>query len=163
MAWKHNEISQDPDLPSDTAQSPRHAFYRFVNKLGQLCDREPCGNTVTAFVVLKFPDRIQYRFASNQQEEEKLCRAKAFMIEVLETLGGAEGGELKDTTSLILRKSLSFTRPRIEAYIKSLKKNSALCIAACTRESAEDCKFPNHNMILTTNHNISSEAHPPGT
>jgi hypothetical protein len=129
-------------------QSLEYDFHRFVNKLGQLCDREPRGNTVTAFVVLKFPDHIQYRFASNQQEEEQLRCAQGFINDVLETLGRAEEDELKERTSLILRKSLSFTRPRIEAYIKSLKDNSALCVAACLREGTEDCDFPNHILIL---------------
>jgi hypothetical protein len=141
MAWEHNQISKAPDLSSDETESPERAFHNFVNKLGQLCDSERDGNTVTAFVVLEFPDRIQYRFASNHQEEEDLIRAKAFTTYLLQTLGGAGGDELQDKTSHILRKSLSFIRPRAGAYVKSLKKQAALCIEACARESTEDCEF----------------------
>ncbi len=141
MAWKHNQASKAPDLSLNVAESPELAFHNFVNKLGQLCDSERDGNTVTAFVVLHFPDRIQYRFASNNQEEDGLARAKAFITYVLQTLGGADGDELRDMTSHLLRKSLSFIRPRAGAYVKLLKKQAALCIEACTREGTEDCEF----------------------
>lgn len=139
-AWNQNQISKAPDLSLDMAETPEHAFHRFVNKLGQLCDSERNGKTVTAFVVLRFPDRIQYRFASNQQEEPELVRAQAFIMDVLKTLGTADGDELQDRTSHILRNLLSFTRPKVEAYIKSLKRNSALCIAVCIGEGTKDCE-----------------------
>ena len=147
-AWKKSQHAKAPDLSFDMAQSLEHNFHCFVNKLGQLCDREPHGNSVTAFVVLKCPEGIQYRFASNNQDEKQLIRAKSFVVEVLETLGRAEEDELEDRISLILRNLLSFTRPRIEAYIKSLKANSALCMVACVREDTDDCEFPNHILIL---------------
>src|SRR4051812_41755011 len=79
MSWTDHLNSKAPDLLSDKAQSPKDAFQCFVNKLGQLCDSERHGKTVTAFVVLKFPDSIQYRFASNQREEEDLIHTKSFI------------------------------------------------------------------------------------
>ena len=141
LAWEHNQISKASDLSLDVTESPKRAFHNFVNKLGQLCDSERDGNTVTAFVVLKFPDRIQYRFASNNQEEEDLIRAKKFITSVLETLAEADGDELEDRISHILRESVSFIRPRARAYVKSLKTQAALCIEACARESTKDCEF----------------------
>jgi hypothetical protein len=132
----------------NAVQSPERAFHCFVNKLGQLCDSERGGNTVTAFVVLQFPDRIQYRFASNQQESEDLIRAQTFTTYVLQTLGRADGDELQGMTSHILRKSLSFTKPRVEVYVKALKKQAASCISACAREDTDECESENQILIL---------------
>lgn len=147
-AWEDHQTSKAPDLSSDMAQSSERAFHCFVNKLGQLCDSERGGKTVTAFVVLQFPDHIQYRFASNQREEEDLIRAQSFIEYILHALGRTDACKLREMTSHILQKSLSFTRPRVGAYVRSLKKHTALCISSCERKGTEECEFKKHIQIL---------------
>jgi hypothetical protein len=136
----HNQFSKAPDLSLDAEQSPEHSFHCFVNKLGQLCDSKRGGDTVTAFVVLKYPDRIQYLFASNQREIEDLIRAQTFITYVLQTLGKTDKDKLQGMTSHILRESLSFTRPRVEYSVKVLKIQAAACISTCEKEETGECE-----------------------
>jgi hypothetical protein len=62
-AWEDQQTSKAPDLSSDVAQSSERAFPALSTSLVNYV-------IVTAFVVLQFADHIQYRFASNQREEE---------------------------------------------------------------------------------------------
>lgn len=148
MACIHNQPSKAPDLSLDAAQSPDRAFHCFVNKLGQLCDNEQGGKSVTAFVVLKFPDRIQYRFASNQRGSDDLIGAQKFTTYILQTLGKADRDELQGMISNILRKWLSFNRPRVEAYVKVLERQTTSCISACASEDTDECEYENQTLIL---------------
>lgn len=141
MTSTDDQTSKAPDLSQGVAQSPELDFHCFVNKLAQLCDSERKGNTVTAVVVLQFPDRIQYRFASNQREIADLICTQSFLKDILKTLGTADVDDLGDLSSHILRKVISFTRPRVGAYVKSLKEHTALCISACRRDDTDGCRF----------------------
>jgi hypothetical protein len=136
-AYLHNRPAKAPDLSLDVGQSHERSFHCFVNKLGQLCDSERGGNTVTAFVVLQFPDHIQYRFTSNQRKDEDLDHARTFITHILETLCLMDRD---DMPSHILQKALSFTRPRVAGYVKQLKIHAVTCISACTKEGTEDCR-----------------------
>ena len=127
-----------PDLSFQAEQSPEKAFHNFLNKFAQLCDIERGGKTVTALAVLQYPDHIQYRFTSNQREQEELDYTQAFITSVLFALGRAEGCDVQDLTSSILRKSLSFTRPRVEIYVNALKKEVTSCIGECGAEKAQE-------------------------
>lgn len=128
------------DISTNAAQSPEQAFHDFVNKLAQLCDIERGGKTVTAFTVLQFPDHIQYLFTSNDRETEGFIRAQRFIISILNALGTAERHELQEKISNILRTSLSFTRPRVEAYVNVLKEQASVCISAGERENSDECE-----------------------
>jgi hypothetical protein len=150
-AWRGNQTLRVADIAYDVTQSCERAFHSFVNKLGQICDRECGGKTVTAFVVLEYPDHIQYRFASNQQETNDLVGAGMFVTWILRTLGEATDDQLREKTSPILRAVLSFTRPRVGAYIKSLKDNVAACIKTCTIEDTEEGEFRNNVLIQNAN------------
>jgi len=131
-----------PDLSFEAEQSPEKAFHNFTNKFAQLCDIERGGKTVTALAVLQYPDHIQYRFTSNQREQEELDYTQAFITSVLFALGRAEGCDVQDLTSSILRKSLSFTRPRVQIYMNSLKREVTSCISECGVEKTQEgtCK-----------------------
>lgn len=151
VAYIHNQPSKAPDLSLDTAQSPELEFHCFVNKLGQLCDSERGGNTVTAFVVLKCPDRIQYRFASNQRSIEDLDRARTFIINVLRALGDADKDELRDVSPHILRKVLAFNKLRVVLYLKNLEKQVAPCISACKKDDTDECELEKLITVWKTN------------
>jgi hypothetical protein len=141
MACVADQPSKTPDLSSELSLSPEHAFHCFVNKLGQLCDSQPGGNTVTSCVVLDLPDHIEYRFASNQQDIEDLIRAKTFIKCVLQAVGKLDEDKTQATISSILQKCLSFNRLRIEGYVTKLKKHSIFCIRACTKEDKDECEY----------------------
>jgi hypothetical protein len=129
-----------PNLSLDAEQSPERAFHDFVNKLAQLCDIERGGNTVTALTVLQYPDRIEYRFTSNQRDREGLDYTRNFITSILNALGEAKKHDFLRITSSILRKSLSFTRPRVQPYVDALKKQVTSCISVCRTENTDECK-----------------------
>lgn len=102
-----------------------------MNKLAQICDTKTKGPTVTAVVALSLPDKIQYRFASNQRSEANLAVMELFVTDVLETLR-----VWTEATSLliklrVLRKVIAFTRKRLEGYVKAV----ASCSEACLQET----------------------------
>jgi hypothetical protein len=146
-AWEDRQTSKPPDLSSDVGQSSERAFHCFVNKLSQLCDSERRGKTVTAFVVLEFPDRIQYRFASNQRDNKALNRTHEFLTDVLSALGEVNKCNFREKMSHILQKSLSFARPRLEEYVKALKKYTRLCISSCEEEGTAESEFEIHTRV----------------
>ena len=129
------------DLSQGVAQSPELDFHCFVNKLALVCDSDRSGNTVTAVVVLQYPDRIQYRFAANQRKEADLTHTQSFLEKILKTLGATDIGDLALLSSHILREVISFTRPRIGSYAKSLKEQTPLCISDCQRDDSQECRF----------------------
>lgn len=134
----HNRPSKNPELTSEISRSNKHDFHHFVNKLAQLCDSERGGDTVTAFVVLEYPDHIEYRFTSNQRRIEEFDRTKHYTASLLQLLGNAEKQELPSVSLSVLRVSLSFNRSRVSYYVNTLKKEASFCISACEKESTNE-------------------------
>jgi hypothetical protein len=118
-----------PDLCLDVEKSSEHGFHDFVNKLAQLCDIERGGKTDTALAVLQYLDYIQYRFTSYNRETEELDHTQKFITTILSALGRVEKHNVQGITSNILRTSLCFTRPRVEADVKTLKNEVTRCIS----------------------------------
>ncbi|CAN8098844.1 unnamed protein product [Discula destructiva] len=118
-------LDQSPDRFN---QSQEQLFHDFMNKLAQICDIRFGGATVTAVAALKFPDRVQYRFASNQRSESDLMQMEYYVTDVLETLRDwtEETGQL--VTARVLRKVIAFCRPRLEVYVKAVASNSKACL-----------------------------------
>lgn len=142
---------QKPKAPNPSLvpiQSLENEFQDFVNKLSQICDSRSRGKTVTAFVVLQFPDHIEYRFASNSRDRNDLIRTQSFVKRMLETLHKASDLKSSELHSEILQQALIFTRPRIEGYVKSLNINTVLCIESCERNRMDECKFKKHTQTL---------------
>ncbi|KAH9206063.1 hypothetical protein DL95DRAFT_233344, partial [Leptodontidium sp. 2 PMI_412] len=146
----NHQTPKAPDLSQGVAQSPELDFHCFVNKLALLCDSDRGGNTVTAVVVLQYPDRIQYRFASNRRKEADLIHTQSFLKNILETLGATDVSDLTLLSSHILREVISFTRSRIGSYAKSLEEQTPLCISDCQRDDSQD--FSQLTRISTTWH-----------
>ncbi|KAH7324016.1 hypothetical protein BKA65DRAFT_511911 [Rhexocercosporidium sp. MPI-PUGE-AT-0058] len=140
LASPDHQTPKAPDLSQGVAQSPELDFHCFLNKLALLCDSDRCGNTVTAVVVLQYPDRIQYRFASNQRKEADLIHTQSFLENILNTLGTTDVSDLTLLRSHILRGVISFTQPRIRSYAKSLMEQLPLCISDCQRDDSQESR-----------------------
>lgn len=125
-----NKNTKEPDLEIATGKSPKHEFFCFVNKLGQICDNQPGGGTITAFAVLQ-PGSIQYRFASNNRDTPALEIVKTYITDILSTLGQTANDQLDTVYQQILGKVVAFNRPRIEGYISGLLKQFDFCIKTC--------------------------------
>jgi hypothetical protein len=146
-ACKHSRPARSPDLPSDGEQSPERGFHDFVNKLARLCDIERGGRTVTSLAVLQEPDHIEYRFTSNERTSEELDHAQNFIISILNALRRAGNHDVQTFISYILRKSVCFARPRVEAYLKALEKEITSCIDAIGSENTNECEYHDLNVI----------------
>lgn len=129
QACMHNLAPKIPE-PSLNRwnQSQEQLFHDFMNKLAQICDTRPRGPTVTAVVALSHPDRVQYRFASNQRSEEELEQLKSFVTDILQTLQHwtEEASQLVETQ--VLQKVTVFTRPRLGVYVKAVAISSEECL-----------------------------------
>lgn len=129
MACKHNQVHKVLNTaPSINVETPDQLFRDYVNKLCQICDSRPKGSTITAMSILQHPDHIEYRFASNQRDEEDEQRAKEFLLDILRTLRDWS----KPTHSLVktrlLRKIIAFNRARLQLYIRFLSSSTDQCL-----------------------------------
>lgn len=156
QACLHNLAPRVPDpVPDRWSQTQEQLFHDFMNKLAQICDTRPKGATVTAVVALSLPDRVQYRFASNQRSEDELVHMKAFVIDVLHTLRDWNEESSLLVKAKILQKVVVFTRPRLEGYIKAVANYSRECL----NTTGIDLKV---TQKLHELHQISSRANDPG-
>ncbi|KAK3317477.1 hypothetical protein B0T19DRAFT_292904 [Cercophora scortea] len=141
-----NNNTKTPDLETDyESKSPRDSFRCFVNKLGQICDSERGGDTITAFAVLQ-PGSIEYRFASNNRDRRALIQVKKYVTMILRILGEASDDELKkedlsqrdSVFSVVLRTVLAFNWPRISLYVTALRQHLVFCMDACQNDASEE-------------------------
>ena len=132
---------KEPDLESDTGKSPRDAFFCFVNKLGQICRNKTGPDAVTAFAVLQ-PGSIEYRFASNKRTLDELEQVKAYITDVLKTLGQTPDADLKSISHRVLQKILGFNRAMVVVYIKLLHSKLDFCIGSCDLEATVEGIIP---------------------
>lgn len=103
-------------------------FHDFMNKLAQICDIQRRGSTVTAACALQYPDRVQYRFASNQRSAEELKQLKYFVVDILGTLQDWTEESSVLTRMTVLRKIVAFNRPRLQGYVTHVASQSAQCL-----------------------------------
>ncbi len=143
----HSRPGKSPDLSLDGEQSPERAFHDFVNKLSQLCDIERGGKTVTSLVVLQGFDHVEYRFTSNDRTAEELNHAQKFITSILNALSKGTKDNAQAFISHILQKSLCFARPRVEIYVKALKKEVPSCINTIRGENTDECEYHNFDVV----------------
>lgn len=131
----------EPDLESDIGKSSRNSFRCFVDKLGQICDSELRGKTVTAFAVLQ-PGQIEYRFASNQRTNEELEDVKRYIVKILDILGSTPDDQLNGVFGAVLERVIAFNRPVIKQYIKNLTQQERMdhCTKVCEEEDNSEGK-----------------------
>ncbi|KAL1849919.1 hypothetical protein Daus18300_013114 [Diaporthe australafricana] len=125
----HNQAPRTPDPRVDVpSHSPEELFQDFINKLCQICDNKPGGGAVTAISALEYPDRVQYRFASNQRSEIELSKVKSYLIDILDTLKGYSTTSSLRVRASLLRKIVAFNRPRLQRYIRVLHQKTQICL-----------------------------------
>ena len=134
------------DLPHVVGEdSDERLFHNFVSRLGQICDSRPGGYTVTAFVVLEHPDKVEYIFASNRRKKVELETTRAYIHAVLTSLRESSSCEDDDQReeylSNLLRDVLMFNRERIRCYLNGLMAALEACIAICQTESSSTGEF----------------------
>ncbi|KAG8160240.1 hypothetical protein KVR01_009776 [Diaporthe batatas] len=129
QACMHNYA---PRVAESLAEVPSHSpdelFKDFVNKLCQICDNRRGGDAVTAISVLQYPDRVQYRFASNQRSEKELLKVKSYLEGILETLKGYSPSSSNLLMASVLRKIVAFNRLRLQGYIRYLYSQTQICL-----------------------------------
>lgn len=107
-------------------------FYTLVNKLAQICDFEPKGNTVTALAVIWQNGRICYVFASNRRRTGALNKARAGLKAFLDILKSNLEAETRDSDEVIERRLmgeiLSRNNVRVRSYLTALTKELSTCI-----------------------------------
>ncbi|KUI55253.1 hypothetical protein VP1G_02669 [Cytospora mali] len=128
-ACMHNNapkvLEQAPEI---AFQTPEQLFHGFINVLAQICDTKRGGNTVTAIVVLQYPERVQYRLASNQRDEVELAQVESFLKDILNTLQAWTKEQTDIVKARILRKVVAFNRPRLQLYVRAIHTQSKICL-----------------------------------
>lgn len=134
------------DLPISAGEdSDEHLFRNFVSRLGQICDSRPGGSTVTAFVVLQHPDKLEYVFGSNRRKTVELETTRAYIRAVLTSLRESshceDDDQREEYLSNLLRDVLMFNRDRVQRYLKGLTAALEACIAISATESSSTGAF----------------------
>lgn len=131
QACMHNLAPKTPEpVPDRFSLTSEQLFHDFVNKMAQICDIQTGGDTVTAAVVLQFPDRVQYRFASNQRTKTELEQVRGFVVDILRTLQSLTEESSKSITMSVLQQVVAFNRLRLQHYVKVVATESSRCLEA---------------------------------
>ena len=146
QGYKGSAGKKSIDLPHGEGEtSDEQSFHNFVSRLGQICDTRPGGYTVTAFVVLQHPDKVEYVFGSNRRKSVELETTKAYIRHILTTLrksSDCEDDDRRDVcVSDLLRDVLTFNRERIQVYLKGLTGDFEACLAVYGTEISSTGKF----------------------
>ena len=128
-------------------------FQNFACRLGQICDSRPHGSTVTAFVVLQHPDKVEYVFGSNRRTQVELETTRGYINGILISLrqsSDCENDEKRTNyLSKLLRDVLMFNCERIRCYLKSLTDALVACIANCETASSVNGEFETSPLFNT--------------
>jgi hypothetical protein len=144
--YRSTSSRKSNDLPHGTGEdSDELLFQNFVSRLGQICDSRPGGSTVTAFVVLQHPDKVEYVFGSNRRKHVELETTRAYIRAILMSLGESSdceyGDQRDESLSSLLRDVLIFNRERIRCYLNGLTIALEACIAICETETSSNGEF----------------------
>ncbi|EAQ91669.1 hypothetical protein CHGG_03604 [Chaetomium globosum CBS 148.51] len=133
------------DGPQNEHQSPEERFQTLVNKLAQICDFEPKGNTVSALAVIIHNGRLCYVLASNRRGTGAMKNARAGLQAVLNILKDSVEKRTDDSDEVmekrLMREILTWNMVRARSYLTSLEKELQKCIAKCdTTEQGNNAK-----------------------
>ena len=129
------------DAPPNPNQSPEEMFHTLVNKLAQICDFEPKGNTITALAVIWYHGRICYVLVSNRRGTGSLRNARLGLqatLEILKTNLEAESKAADEVMERrLMQEILGRNSVRVRSYLNSLSKELQTCIKKCNTSSQE--------------------------
>jgi len=134
----------EPEVASSGSQE--QSFHDFVDQLSRICDSRVGGATATSFAVLQL-GIVQYRFASSRRSSRELDDVKAYVTDILSTIGRTPESALKTATpqstlfSEILQKIIHFNRHRIEYYTRTISCKINICIETTFGQDADDGMF----------------------
>jgi hypothetical protein len=121
-------------------------FHTFVNKLAQICDFEPKGNTVSAIAVIWRDGRICYILASNRRTAVPLKNARAGLTSVLGILkSNLEANTSKSDEVVegrLMREVLRWNTVRVRSYLTSLSKALEACMKRCDDSQSDGNEYP---------------------
>lgn len=116
-------------------------FHTLVNKLAQICDHEPKGDTVTALAIICQNGRICYILASNRRGTGALRSARASLQAILNILKNNLEGEKSDSDEVLERRLLYeilfHNAVRVRSYLTSLSKSLDSCMKKCDERNRE--------------------------
>ncbi|KAL3292507.1 hypothetical protein RB213_014157 [Colletotrichum asianum] len=127
--------------PSD---NPNVVLECFINKLAQVCDNVPFGDTVTALTItIRNYDGLLYTFASNRQAVGGPDKATDFVCRLLNDMGTATLDQVKDDPhsplfQRALQQILEFQDKRVLAYRDKLVKSVSACIVDCDASDSHE-------------------------
>ncbi|KAI8183535.1 hypothetical protein K4K54_002857 [Colletotrichum sp. SAR 10_86] len=116
----------------------------FINKLAQVCDNVPFGDTVTSVAITVHNyDGLLYILASNRQTAGGANQARDFVRRLLDDMGSASSDQVKDDPHSplfhkALRQILEFHDKRVQAYRDKLLKSATACIVDCDANDSSD-------------------------
>lgn len=145
-------VREQLSIPSQSmrveVEDPKQLYQAFVYKLAHIGDREKGGKTVTSIMILDTSNvlagehEFTYVFGVNQATPQHLQRTASFLHTVLQKVALAppvtdtEGrmAAERELRQIVLR----FNRPRIRAYLNSLRDAAKVCLNRCEGEDTED-------------------------
>lgn len=127
--------SKASDEPPNPNQTTEEMFHTFVNKLAQICDFEPKGNTVTSIVVILHNAKLTYVLASNNRGTGALNNARKGLADVLNILKSNLEAKSRDTDEVIgrrlMNKILWWNSVRVRSYLTALSNELKTCMKRC--------------------------------
>jgi len=129
------------DAPSNPNQSHEEKFHTLVNKLAQICDFEPKGDTITAMAVIMHEGNVTYVLASNRRGPGALNNARKGLGEVLGILKANLEAPSKESDELIGRKLMDrilwWNKVRVRSYLTTLSQELQTCMERCDVSTPE--------------------------
>lgn len=108
------------------APTNRRMFFTIVNKLAQVCDFQPAGDTVTALAVIRQNGRICHVLAADRRGTGVLRKARAGLSEVLGILRSNLESQTPNSDAemeqKLFRKILELNSVRVRSYLNALSR-----------------------------------------
>lgn len=128
------------DPPPNPNQSSEEMFHTLVNKLAQICDFQPKGDTISAIAVILYNAKITYVLASNRRGPGALKNARKGLADVLNVLKSNLEASSKDADEVIerrlLNKILWWNHVRVRSYLTALSSELQTCMVRCDTGTA---------------------------
>jgi hypothetical protein len=129
------------DAPPNPNQSHEEKFHTFVNKLAQICDFEPKGDTITAIAVIMHDGKVTYLLVSNRRGPGALKNARKGLGEVLDILKANLEAPSREPDEVVAQKLMNtilwWNKNRVRSYLTGLSKELEACMKRCDVNTPE--------------------------